>query len=43
MRALDRKLTRDLWHLRGQALAIALVLACGVAMSVMALGMLRSL
>jgi putative ABC transport system permease protein len=43
MRALDRKLTRDLWHLRGQVLAIALVLACGVAMSVMALGMLRSL
>lgn len=31
MRALDRKLWRDLWHLRGQALAIALVVACGVA------------
>ena len=26
MRALDLKLLRDLWHLRGQALAIALVL-----------------
>ena len=31
MRALDRKLLRDLWHLRGQAVAIALVVACGVA------------
>ena len=27
MRALDLKLLRDLWHLRGQAFAIALVLA----------------
>jgi len=31
VKALDRKLWRDLWHLRGQALAIALVVACGVA------------
>jgi putative ABC transport system permease protein len=31
VRALDRKLVRDLWHLRGQAIAIALVVACGVA------------
>ncbi len=31
MTALDRKLLRDLWHLRGQAVAIALVVACGVA------------
>ena len=31
MRALDRKLLRDLWHMRGQAVAIALVVACGVA------------
>lgn len=31
MKALDRKLWRDLWHLRGQGLAIALVVACGVA------------
>jgi len=31
VRALDRKLLRDLWHLRGQAVAIALVVACGVA------------
>ncbi|MBS1105301.1 MAG: ABC-type transport system, involved in lipoprotein release, permease component [Deltaproteobacteria bacterium] len=31
MRALDLKLIRDIWHLRGQAVAIALVVACGVA------------
>jgi len=31
VRALERKLLRDLWHLRGQAAAIALVVACGVA------------
>ena len=30
-RSLRRKLLRDLWHLRGQILAIALVVACGVA------------
>lgn len=29
--ALNRKLLRDLWHLRGQVLAAALVVACGVA------------
>jgi len=28
---LDRKLVRDLWHLRGQLAAVALVVACGVA------------
>lgn len=43
MGALNRKLLRDLWHIKGQALAIALVIGCGVAVSVMALGMLRSL
>lgn len=31
LNALNRKLLRDLWHLRGQMLAIALVLASGVA------------
>jgi putative ABC transport system permease protein len=31
VRALDRKLFRDLWRLRGQALSIALVIACGIA------------
>jgi putative ABC transport system permease protein len=28
---LDRKLIRDLWHLRGQMAAVAVVVACGVA------------
>ena len=32
---LDRKLLRDLWRLRGQVLAIALVIACGIALLVM--------
>jgi putative ABC transport system permease protein len=31
VKALARKLWRDLWHLRGQMVAIALVVACGVA------------
>ena len=31
MRALERKLLRDLWRLRGQAVSIALVIACGIA------------
>lgn len=31
MKSLDRKLVRDLWHLRGQVFATALVVACGVA------------
>jgi putative ABC transport system permease protein len=31
VRALEKKLWRDLWHLRGQAAAIALVVGCGVA------------
>ena len=31
MTALGRKLRRDLWHHRGQAIAVALVVACGVA------------
>lgn len=35
MRALDRKMLRDLWNLRGQAIAIALVILCGVATYVM--------
>jgi putative ABC transport system permease protein len=43
MTALDRKLFRDLWQIRGQALAIALVIACGVATFVMSLSTLTSL
>ena len=34
LKALDRKLLRDLWHLRGQMAAIAVVVACGVAIVV---------
>lgn len=43
MSALDRKLGRDLWHLKGQALAIGLVIACGVATFIMFLSTLDSL
>src|SRR5215204_5587925 len=43
MRALDRKLVRDLRRLWAQALAIALVIAGGVATLVMAVGSYRSL
>ncbi len=43
MRALDRKLLRDLWHVKGQALAIAAVIACGVAIVVMTFGAMTSL
>lgn len=43
VRALDHKLGRDLWHLKGQALAIALVIACGVATYIMFLSTLDSL
>jgi len=31
MRSLDRKLLRDLWHLRGQVFTVALIVACGIA------------
>ena len=43
MRALDRKLLRDLWRIKTQVLAIAMVVGCGVAILVMALGTMRSL
>lgn len=43
MKALDRKLLRDLWQMRGQGLAIALVLACGVATFIMFLATLHAL
>lgn len=43
MQALDRKLIRDLWRIKGQALAIALILASGVATFVMSLSTLASL
>jgi len=41
--ALDKKLVRDLWHMRGQAIAIALVIAAGVATLILAIGAHRSL
>lgn len=43
MQALDRKLLRDFQRLWKQALAIAMVLACGVAILLTALGMYKSL
>lgn len=41
--ALDRKLIRDLWSLRGQAIAIALVIAGGVSTHVVMSGNLASM
>ncbi|KAF0100659.1 MAG: hypothetical protein FD187_1578 [bacterium] len=43
MTALNLKLLRDLWHMRGQALAIAAVIAGGVATLVMSLSTYDSL
>lgn len=43
MSALDLKLLRDLWRMRGQALAIALVLAAATATFVLSTGVHRSL
>lgn len=40
---LDLKLIRDLWRIKGQALAIILVHACGISLLVMSLGMIASL
>lgn len=41
--ALDRKLLRDLLHLRGQILAVALVVMCGIAVFVTMRGMYETL
>ena len=43
MKALDLKLVRDLWHLRGQAFAIAIVLAAASATFILSMGVHRSL
>lgn len=43
MRAINKKLMRDLWTLRGQAFAVCLVISCGIAISVMSLSTLNSL
>ena len=43
MKALDIKLMRDLWRMRGQAFAIALVISAAMATFVMAMGVHHSL
>lgn len=43
MRAINHKLQRELWQMRGQAIAIALVIASGIATYVMSLSTLDSL
>lgn len=43
VKAIHIKLLRDLLHLKGQAIAIGMVMACGVATFVMSLSMLESL
>ncbi|MFV0513658.1 MAG: ABC transporter permease [Jhaorihella sp.] len=43
MSPLNRKLTRDLWRIKGQAIAIAMVIAVGVLMLVMMTGLVASL
>lgn len=43
MRALDRKMLRDLWGMKGQALAISLVVSSGVATFIMSVSTLDSL
>jgi len=40
---LDRKLLRDLWRMRWQAMAVALLIACGVSVAVMSFSAQRSL
>jgi putative ABC transport system permease protein len=43
MAALDRKLVRDLWRIKGMAAAIAFVIAAGVATFVMSFGAMHAL
>ncbi|HZW25471.1 MAG TPA: FtsX-like permease family protein [Gallionella sp.] len=43
MKALDRKLWRDLWQMKSQALAIALVVMCGVGTFIMFITTLNAL
>ena len=43
MRVLDKKLLRDLWKMKGQVLAIVLIIACGVASFVTVLTAYRGL
>ncbi|MCF6215076.1 MAG: ABC transporter permease [Emcibacter sp.] len=41
--ALNRKLLRDLWNIKGQMLAIIMVMACGITTFIMSFGVLDSL
>src|SRR5210317_384768 len=43
MRAMNRKVLRDLWHLRGQVVAIGMVVAAGIAALIMSLSTLEAL
>lgn len=43
VRALDKKLLRDVWRMRLHAIGVILVLACGLAVFVMSIGMRGSL
>lgn len=43
MRALDHKLLRELWHLRGQVIAVSMIIASGVGVMVMGLSSLGAL
>ncbi len=43
MKAIDRKLARDLWNTKGQVLAIALVIASGISAYVMLISNIDSL
>ncbi|MDE1982346.1 MAG: FtsX-like permease family protein [Betaproteobacteria bacterium] len=43
MSALDRKLMRDFWNLRGQLLAVAVIVACGIAVFLTMRGMYEAL
>lgn len=43
MTPLDRKLVRDLWRMKGQAVAISVVIALGVMLLIMMDGLVNSL
>ena len=43
MNALNRKTLRDLWQMKGQAVAIALVMACGLALFLLSRSLILSL
>jgi putative ABC transport system permease protein len=43
MKAIDQKLMRDLWNLRGQVIAIALIVACGITSFISMSGAYQSL